>query len=115
MNQGQNPIDARISQDFLSFCRKLFPQGKEKGGEYLIGNLQGDPGKSLSINLQSGIWTDFASGEKGGKGGISLYAAAHGMDYAAALAILRKEYGDDPMPRLGPTERTTYYLSLIHI
>jgi hypothetical protein len=30
-----------------------------------VGNLRGDPGQSLSINLITGIWSDFSTGEKG--------------------------------------------------
>jgi RecA-family ATPase len=37
-----------------------FPAGKIRGHEFCIGNLAGDPGDSLRINLKTGKWSDFA-------------------------------------------------------
>lgn len=65
-----------------------FPAGKRQGHEWKIGNLRGDPGESMSINLSTGMWGDFSSGEKGGDL-ISLYAAREGfsqLDAARALS-----------------------------
>ncbi len=71
--------------DFDSLSRELLarsesvvaewlPAGKRHGREYRVGNLHGEAGESLSINLETGVWRDFASGE-GGADLISLYAA----------------------------------------
>lgn len=48
--------------------------GKRVGHEWQCGNLSGDEGKSLSVNLNTGAWSDFATGESGGDL-IRLYAA----------------------------------------
>ena len=37
-----------------------FPNGRLNGHEFVVGNLQGDPGESLSINIRTGAWADFA-------------------------------------------------------
>ena len=43
----------------------IYPAGKIVGREFKIGNLRGEAGQSLSINLDSGIWMDFSTGEAG--------------------------------------------------
>jgi putative DNA primase/helicase len=55
-----------------------FPAGRRAGHEYQVGNLRGDPGTSLRINLKTGLWADFSTGEKGGDP-ISLVAAREGL------------------------------------
>jgi putative DNA primase/helicase len=62
---------------YPGLLEKWFPKGKRRGREYLIGNLAGDAGESLSINIDTGKWCDFGdlSEPKGGDA-ISLYAAA---------------------------------------
>lgn len=64
-----------------------FPAGRLKGHEFLVGDLSGKAGDSLSININTGRWADFASGEKGGDL-ISLYAAIHRLDQGAAAKQL---------------------------
>lgn len=51
-----------------------FPAGKWRGREYVLGDLDGGDGDSLSINTQTGAWCDFATKESGGDA-VSLYAA----------------------------------------
>ncbi|WP_253306889.1 phage/plasmid primase, P4 family [unidentified bacterial endosymbiont] len=46
----------------------LFPQGYSRHGKFFIGNLAGDRGKSLVVELQGdkrGFWKDFATDEGG--------------------------------------------------
>ena len=50
------------------------PNGRRNGHEWRCGNIRGDAGKSFSVNLNTGIWADFSSDEKGGDL-VSLYAA----------------------------------------
>jgi hypothetical protein len=47
-----------------AFCTYIFPNGKYVGGEYVVGSLAGEPGKSLKICLtgkKTGMWKDFAT------------------------------------------------------
>ena len=50
--------------------------GRKNGHEWQCGNLNGEPGGSMSVNLRTGVWSDFATGEKGSDL-ISLYAAIY--------------------------------------
>ena len=59
----------------------LFPYGKIQQPHFVIGNIQGDVGESLKIELHGpkiGMWHDFATGEGGDI--LSLWGAAKGLD-----------------------------------
>lgn len=64
----------------LSQSRSLVPSwlpyGKLHGAEFRCGGVDGSPGESFAVNLNKGVWSDFATGDKGGDL-ISLYAAIH--------------------------------------
>lgn len=69
----------KVAQAALADAETLvpdwLPQGKRSGKwEWQCGSLKGDKGKSLSVSMETGLWSDFATGEKGGDL-ISLYAA----------------------------------------
>jgi hypothetical protein len=82
-----------------SVLAEWFPQGKLRGREFVIGNLAGDPGDSLSFNTQTGVWSDFADGSKGGDL-VALYAAIHRTGQREAALELARRYGlaDEPAP-----------------
>jgi hypothetical protein len=70
-----------------------FPAGRLRGNEFKIGNLNGDPDESLSININTGQWGEFAGVERGGDL-ISLRAAArHRGDNSAAARELSSLLG----------------------
>lgn len=57
----------------------LFPNGKRDGHRFLVGDVSGQPGKSLVVELEGdrrGLWIDFATGESGDL--IDLWSAVHG-------------------------------------
>ena len=59
----------------------LLPAGRIKRGIYEVGDIQGNEGDSLKIELnsgKSGIWHDFATGEGGDI--FDLWAACHNLD-----------------------------------
>jgi putative DNA primase/helicase len=72
---------------------ELFPQGRRQGREFCVGNLSGAKGDSLKVNLETGVWSDFASGEKGGGDLISLWARARGCNNAEAAREIAKRLG----------------------
>lgn len=82
---------AALAERLLSQSRSLladwFPQGKLQGREFCVGDLHGSPGESLKINVETGRWSDFASGDAGGDL-ISLYAAMHGIKQIEAVKAL---------------------------
>ena len=70
-----------------SLLREWFPAGKRAGDEYKLGSLNGEPGESLSINIKTGLWADFAGEHRGGDL-VSLYAAARSIgQYEAAKQL----------------------------
>ncbi|ACI52289.1 conserved hypothetical protein [Gluconacetobacter diazotrophicus PA1 5] len=70
--------DAALAQWPVLVARWL-PAGRRRGDEWVVGGLDNAPGRSLSINLRTGRWADFAGGPRGGDP-ISLYAALHARD-----------------------------------
>ena len=57
----------------------LLPNGVIKGGKFVVGDVHGSKGDSLTVELagsKAGLWHDFATGEGGDI--ISLWAAATG-------------------------------------
>lgn len=69
------------------------PNGRKEGHEWRCGDLSGNFGSSLAVNLVDGVWADFASDAKGGDL-ISLYAAIYtGNDQARAAKELGEQLG----------------------
>lgn len=66
---------------------KWLPGGRRDGHEWRCGGVNGDKGDSMGVNLVKGVWSDFATGEKGGDL-TSLYAAIFGMTQADAARDL---------------------------
>lgn len=83
----------RINQAALGSLESLlcewFPAGKRDGHEFRIGSLAGEPGSSMSINLNSGVWCDFA-GDAKGSDPISLLAAIRGCKQGEAARELEQ-------------------------
>lgn len=81
----------QVSSELLSRALPLleswFPAGKLRGSEFQVGSLDGEPGGSLSINIKTGKWADFATGEKGGDL-IALYAKIHNINNLEAARRL---------------------------
>lgn len=80
-------IAARLEARKLDVLRHLLPAGRVVGHEYVAGNLSGDKGRSLKININGkhGCWADFATDETGGDL-LDLWAAVRcRRDLAAAM------------------------------
>ena len=48
-------------------CKHLFPKGEVRGNEFFIGDLQGEQGDSLKVNVwntKPGVWSDFSKGKE---------------------------------------------------
>lgn len=104
---------------------KLLPEGKLQGHEFTCGNLAGESGKSCCININTGKWSDFATGETGGDL-ISLVAAIENINQYDAAKFLAEMIGyslpdtdykmkGKPVPILPvPTERVATIPELKH-
>jgi predicted P-loop ATPase len=80
-------LAARLLSGAESHLREWLPAGRKLGQEYCVGDLGGSEGDSLKINIVTGQWQDFATGEKGGDL-IALYAAMHSLSQADAAKAL---------------------------
>jgi predicted P-loop ATPase len=65
-----------------------FPAGKWNGKEFRVGNIRGEPGKSLSVNTLTGAWADFAETKHRGNDILSLFAAKEGLQQGEAAKRL---------------------------
>jgi putative DNA primase/helicase len=74
---------------------RWFPAGKFLGREFVIGDLSGTPGESLSINTATGQWSDFSTDDRGGDL-ISLFAAMHRLKQLDAAKQLSAILGGAP-------------------
>jgi putative DNA primase/helicase len=92
----------RLKDALVDSADRLVPDwlsgGRREGHEWKCGNLQGGKGRSLSVNLTTGAWADFADEGLRGKDLISLYAAIHGLDQIDAAIDLARQL------RVGITE-----------
>lgn len=73
---------------------RLAPGGKIMAGEYIARNpkrADKHPG-SFKINLRSGRWSDFATGDKGGDA-VALVAYLEGVSQGEAARLLAEMLG----------------------
>lgn len=85
-------INSAAMVNFRALVQEWFPHGQPRGREWVVGDLDGNPGDSLSINTEDGIWKDFATGE-GGSDPIGLYAAMRRIKPGEAALELAQRFG----------------------
>jgi hypothetical protein len=78
-------------------CREWTHRGRKVGAEYVALNPTRADKKlgSFRINLSSGRWADFATGDAGGDP-VSLYAYLHGIRQIDAAKALASRLGVQP-------------------
>ena len=85
-----------LAKELLSRAESLLeqwlPGGVRRGHEYVCGSVRGGEGTSCSVNITTGMWADFSSGEKGGDL-ISLYAASNDLSSGKAAVQVARDYG----------------------
>lgn len=94
MNHDFSELNQKALPYIESICRELFPAGKKSGREFKLGSLSGEPGDSMSINVQTGMWADFATGDKGGI--LRLIQLARNTDIKSAADWLADKIGSAP-------------------
>ncbi len=90
-------IAAAARSNALAVCQRVIPGGRVVSGEYVVKNpkrLDRTPG-SFSVNLRSGKWADFATGDKGGDL-IALVAWRCDVNQAEAARRLASLLSIDP-------------------
>jgi putative DNA primase/helicase len=95
-----------INRAALAACPDLlqqwFPAGRVHGREFHIGNLRGDRGESLRINLDTGLWADFAAGHDAkGRDLVALRAKMLGIPQPEAAREVAEELGMSSTPPNG--------------
>lgn len=99
----------KLAATLLSRSRTLLPEwlpgGRLVGQEYTCGSIRGEQGDSFKVNVNTGKWSDFATGEKGGDL-TSLYAAINGVDQGKAAKTLAERVGVNisGAPRVEPPD-----------
>lgn len=80
-------IAQMLSPHASAVCRQILPAGREEGGFYCVGSIDGEPGASLKIYLKGakqGRWRDYAGDDRGDL--VELVTkAAYGGDKKAAV------------------------------
>lgn len=76
---------------------RWLPDGRKQGGEWVARNPKRSDRKagSFSVNLRTGRWADFATGDKGGDP-VSLAAYLHDLRQAEAARRLADMLGLAP-------------------
>ena len=89
-------IAALLRRDAKALCWHLYPNGREIGGFFCIGSIEGEAGNSLKVQLRGpkqGTWADYARsrGEAGGTGDmLTLLQLALGLDIGGAVAEAKR-------------------------
>ena len=70
----------------------LLPNGKVRNSQFYVGNIKGDYGESLKVELEgqkAGLWQDFATGEGGDI--FDLWGKVRGLDVKREFPALIEE------------------------
>jgi twinkle protein len=86
-------LEEQLQTRVEDVCRHLLPNGRREGREWVVGNLAGEAGNSLKINVAGklGIWRDFASNE-GGKSLLSLWLKVRNLPKFGAAMDEAKQF-----------------------
>jgi hypothetical protein len=89
-------INTQVLINFLAILHRLLPSGRPEGHEYVALNPKRADRHlgSFKINLATGRWADFASGERGGDA-ISLVAYLYNISQVEAARRLARMLGID--------------------
>ncbi len=98
-------LSQRLACDAERFCRWLLPHGKIESGEWCVGSVGGEAGKSCKVHLsgdRAGVWCDFSNGtDKGDL--LDLIAASRGCSIGQAIREAKDWLGiRDPESHVPP-------------
>ncbi len=91
---GFAAVNAAAMRDLPALLARWLPDGRAEGREWTARNPRRSdrsPG-SFRVNLRTGRWADFATGDKGGDP-VSLAAYLHGLRQAEAAWRLAEMLG----------------------
>ena len=87
-------INRAATSAMLWLLTRWLPDGRREGQEWISRNptrVDRHPG-SFKVNIHTGRWSDFATGDKGGDP-ISLFAYLNGIGQLEAARQLQEEIG----------------------
>ena len=79
------------------YLQMLLPNGRVAGHEFVIGNVDGDKGKSLKVTLDgesAGLWKDFANDKSGDI--FTLTEQVKGFNFQETLEFMARWLGEIP-------------------
>jgi twinkle protein len=85
MQLGPREIAQRLNDQAEGVCRLLLPHGKRVGHEWQAGDIHGSSGKSLSVNLNTGIGADFANPDSFAGDMLELWSKVKGIPLREAI------------------------------
>lgn len=90
-------IAEAASRQVDSIVKRWLPDGRREGGEWVARNPRRSDKRagSFKVNLRTGRWGDFATGDRGGDL-ISLAAYLFALDQAEAARRVAAMVGVDP-------------------
>jgi len=94
MDMTPKEISKLLAKDAETLARRFLSGGKKSGNSWIVGNVDGEKGGSMSLALAgefAGYWTDFATGERGDL--IDLWRVNTGMTIGQTLEEIRKYLG----------------------
>lgn len=74
-----------------SYLQRLIPNGELKGHEFIAGDIDGNPGRSFSFNVNKGVGKDFSTGEVFTI--VSLVAKIYNTSTKEAYKKIIREWG----------------------
>ena len=92
-------LSRRLAREAEAVCRAYLPAGRRRGRYWIVGDVQGAPGRSLFVKLAGdgcGHWTDAATAEHGDLLDLIRLNKAH-VDFRNTLDEAR-QFLRDPLP-----------------
>ncbi|WP_332065735.1 bifunctional DNA primase/helicase [Bartonella sp. CB189] len=97
-------IKEKLSSQAKEVAEMLLPQGFKRGNNWIVGNVKGDAGQSLSVCLsgdKAGLWHDFAEGIGGDL--LDLWCCVKGISLSQSLDETRSYLNlSRPKPFMAP-------------
>ena len=85
MSERTKRIVELARQNAETLAKIWLPSGAFKGRNWLVGSIAGEPGKSLSIDIDKGLWKDFADPDNRGGDMVTLCRAIFDLSFSEAI------------------------------
>jgi hypothetical protein len=109
------------NEQWETLCHYLLPSGHKEGHRWIVGSIDGEPGHSFDVNLRTGLFGDWATGERPQSGAIDLWMAVRKVDLGTAVreltawlgrttSITNHQKHPAPYPLTSPPKKNRIYL-----